>query len=333
MPDWPRRSLKAQGDESPAQDTARQVITRVARSTPLPLSFAQERMWFLYQLSPDAAAYNIPASVRLHGPLNKAALRWSVSELVRRHDAFRTTFTKADGQPRQVIHASLEPLWTDEDLRVLPKETRETRALELATAEARRPFDLDHGPLLRILLIQLDEEEHVLMMNAHHIISDLWSFGIIARELVTCYNSFCAGNSHAPSAYTRYSICRFRPMATRMAHRIGAGGRTRALEVQVTRSSHGGSAGRSTAVAGSFVQRRSCIARSVLGVGESAQATQRPRRGDAVHGVLGGVFRSVCIASRTNAISSSARRSPIATDWRSRILSALLSIRWCCGPM
>ena len=186
--------IKAKGDKNPAQDTARQVIARVARSTPLPLSFAQERMWFLYQLSPDGAAYNIPASVRLHGPLNKTALRWSVSELVRRHDAFRTTFTKADGQPHQVIHASLEPLWTDEDLRVLPKEARETRALELATAEARRPFILDHGPLLRILLIQLDEEEHVLMINTHHIISDLWSFGIIARELVTCYNSFCAGN-------------------------------------------------------------------------------------------------------------------------------------------
>ena len=185
---------KAQGGGIPPQEAAARVITRVARGMPLPLSFAQERMWFLYQLSPDAAAYNIPASVRLHGPLNKAALRWSVNELVRRHDAFRTTFTKADGQPRQVIHALLEPLWTDEDLRMLPKEMREPRALELATAEARRPFALDHGPLLRILLIQLNEEEHVLMITTHHISSDLWSFGIIARELVTCYNSFCAGN-------------------------------------------------------------------------------------------------------------------------------------------
>ncbi len=186
--------IKAQGGGNPAQETARPVITRVARGIALPLSFAQERMWFLYQLSPDAAAYNIPASVRLHGPLNKAALGWSVGELVRRHEALRTTFTKAGGQPRQVIHASLEPLWIDEDLRMLPQEMREPRALELATAEARRPFDLDHGPLLRILLIQLGEEDHVLVVNTHHIISDQWSYGVIVRELVKCYNSFCAGN-------------------------------------------------------------------------------------------------------------------------------------------
>jgi len=185
---------KAQGGGNPEQEGVRQVITRVARGMPLPLSFAQERMWFLFHLSPDAAAYNIPASVRLHGPLNKAALRWSIGELVRRHESLRTTFTKADGQPRQVIHASLEPLWTDEDLRALPQEMREQRALELATAEARRPFVLDRGPLLRILIIQMGEEDHVLVMNTHHIISDQWSYGVIVRELVKCYNSFCAGN-------------------------------------------------------------------------------------------------------------------------------------------
>src|SRR6185295_9528162 len=100
----------------------------------------------LYQLSPDAAAYNIPASVRLHGPLNKAALCWSVGELVRRHEALRTTFTKAGGQPRPAIHASLGPLWIDDDLRMLPQEMRDSRVIDLATAEARRPFDLDHGP-------------------------------------------------------------------------------------------------------------------------------------------------------------------------------------------
>ncbi|MBI4000399.1 MAG: amino acid adenylation domain-containing protein, partial [Nitrospira defluvii] len=127
------------------------VITKAARGMPLPLSFAQERMWFLYQLSPGAAAYNIPASVRLHGPLDKAALRWSVDELVRRHEALRTTFTQSDGQARQIIHASLEPQWTEEDARKLPLGIREPRALDMATAEARRPFDLQQGPLLRIL--------------------------------------------------------------------------------------------------------------------------------------------------------------------------------------
>ena len=184
----------AQDGRNPAQEVTRQSIARVARGMPLPLSFAQERMWFLYQLSPDAAAYNIPASVRLHGPLNKAALRWSVDELVRRHEALRTTFTKLDGQPRQMIHHSLEPLWIDEDLRMLLEGVRESRALELATAEARRPFDLERGPLLRILLIQMGDEDHVLVVSTHHIISDQWSYGVIVRELVKCYNSFCAGN-------------------------------------------------------------------------------------------------------------------------------------------
>jgi acyl carrier protein len=112
----------------------RRMMTKAARGTPLPLSFAQERMWFLYQLSPTGAAYNIPASVRLHGPLNRAALRWGVAELVRRHDALRTTFATVDGQARQIVHASLDPLWVEEDLRGLPREMREARALELATA-------------------------------------------------------------------------------------------------------------------------------------------------------------------------------------------------------
>jgi len=170
-----------------------QGLTKAVGEGPLPLSFAQERMWFLYQLSPTGAAYNIPASVRLHGPLNREALRWSVAELVRRHDSLRTTFATVDGQARQIIHASLDPHWVEEDLRGLPREMREARALELATAEARAPFNLELGPLLRILLVQLGEEDHVLVVSTHHIISDQWSYGVIARELVKCYNTFCGG--------------------------------------------------------------------------------------------------------------------------------------------
>ncbi len=185
------------------------VITRATRGVPLPLSFAQERMWFLYQLSPGAAAYNIPASVRLHGPLNKAALHWSIDELVRRHEALRTTFAHVDGQPRQIIHHSLDPLWSEEDLRRVPAELREARALELATAEARRPFNLEQGPLLRILLIQLGDEDHVLVMSTHHIISDQWSYGVIARELVKCYNAFCAGKPFAIDADLAFQYADF----------------------------------------------------------------------------------------------------------------------------
>ena len=181
----------AQQGQSAAQDYIGYEIIKAARGVPLPLSFAQERMWFLYQLSPEAAAYNIPASVRLHGPLNKMALRWAVGELVRRHDALRTTFAQVDGQPRQIVHDVLDPLWAEEDVRRLPAEMREPRALEAATAEARRPFDLERGPLLRILLIQVGDEDHVLVVSTHHIISDQWSYGVIARELVRSYNAFC----------------------------------------------------------------------------------------------------------------------------------------------
>ncbi|HMZ97947.1 MAG TPA: amino acid adenylation domain-containing protein [Nitrospira sp.] len=188
---------QAQAGANSHQGESGYVITRARRGIPLPLSFAQERMWFLYRLSPDAVAYNIPASVRLHGPLNKPALRWAVAELVRRHDALRTTFAHVDGQPRQIIQDVLDPTWTEEDLRGVPAELREPRALELATAEARRPFDLEQGPLLRVFLIQLGDEDQIVILNTHHIISDQWSYGIIARELVTSYNAFCAGRPFA----------------------------------------------------------------------------------------------------------------------------------------
>lgn len=181
----------SQHGRSATQDKKGYEITKTGRGVPLRLSFAQERMWFLYQLSPGAAAYNIPASVRLHGPLNKAALRWAVSELVRRHEALRTTFAQVDGQPRQIIHDTLDPLWAEEDVRRLPADMREPRALEVATAEARRPFDLERGPLLRMFLIRIGDEDHVLLVSTHHIISDQWSYGVIARELVNSYNAFC----------------------------------------------------------------------------------------------------------------------------------------------
>lgn len=188
----------SQQGQSAIQNTKGYEITKTGRGVPLRLSFAQERMWFLYRLSPEAAAYNIPASVRLHGPLNKAALRWAVGELVRRHESLRTTFAQVDGQPRQMIHDSLEPLWAEEDVRRLPADMREPQAFEAATAEARRPFDLERGPLLRILLIQVGDEDHVLVVSTHHIISDQWSYGVIARELVGSYNAFCGRKPFAP---------------------------------------------------------------------------------------------------------------------------------------
>jgi amino acid adenylation domain-containing protein len=168
-------------------------MSRLSRTRPLALSFAQERMWFLHQIAPGSSAYNIPASVRLQGPLNKEALRRGVAELVRRHESLRTTFGEVAGRPVQHIHATLDPIWEEKDLRTGPHDGRERLAAELATEEARRPFDLHTGPLLRVLLLQLEEEQHVLVLTTHHIISDQWSYGVIARELVAQYNAYCEG--------------------------------------------------------------------------------------------------------------------------------------------
>ena len=171
------------------------LIIPVSRDGSLPLSFAQERMWFLYQLAPESSAYNIPVSVRLVGPLNKAALAHSLDELVRRHEALRTTFHDAEGRPVQVIHPFRPVTSTEIDLRKRPRERQGDEAIALAADEARRPFDLTNGPLIRVLVIQLGDEEHVVVLTTHHIVSDQWSYGVIGRELVQCYNAFCNGQA------------------------------------------------------------------------------------------------------------------------------------------
>ena len=130
-------------------------IERVDRSGPLPASFAQQRLWFLDRLQPGSPAYNIPTAVRLDGRLDLDALRRSLQEIVRRHEALRTTFADDGGVPRQVIADSLELPLPVEDLSDLPEDRRLARALERVLEEAARPFDLARGPLLRAALIRL----------------------------------------------------------------------------------------------------------------------------------------------------------------------------------
>ncbi len=168
-------------------------ITPVSREGSLPLSFAQERMWFLHQLAPESSAYNIPVSVRLIGPLNKEAFAHSLHELVRRHESLRTTFHHTESRPVQVIHPFQPPTITEVDLRTRPKERRGDEVTKLVTDEGRRSFDLTNGPLIRVMMIQVSDEEHVVVLTTHHIISDQWSYGVIGRELVQCYNAFCDG--------------------------------------------------------------------------------------------------------------------------------------------
>ncbi|MBD2005415.1 MULTISPECIES: non-ribosomal peptide synthetase [Cyanophyceae] len=155
-----------------------------------PTSFAQQRLWFLDQLISGNAIYNVPTVIRLTGSLNLAALEQTFSEIVRRHEALRTTFKVLDGQPVQAIAPNLSIPLSVVDLRQFPECDRELQAQQLLAAEFERPFDLSSGPLLRIMLFQLSETEHILLLNMHHIICDDWSIGVLIRELGTLYTAF-----------------------------------------------------------------------------------------------------------------------------------------------
>ncbi len=171
-------------------------IPPVPRNRDLPLSFAQQRLWFLDRLAPDNPFYNMYSAVRLTGVLDLDALRGAFREIVRRHEALRTTFQPGEHGPVQVIApppALDVPLV---DLEGLADDVRRRELARLSTNEARRPFNLVRGPLVRAALLRIAAREHTLLVNLHHIISDGWSMGILFHELATLYGAFCQG---APS--------------------------------------------------------------------------------------------------------------------------------------
>jgi amino acid adenylation domain-containing protein len=170
-------------------------ILPVPRDGNLLLSFAQQRLWFIDQLAPGNSAYNIPAAIRLKGPLNLVALEQSLNEIVKRHESLRTTFAMVDGRPAQVIAQVLTITLPVVDLRKLPEIERETEVRRLVTEGAVRPFDLSQGPLFRVALLRLGDEEHVGLLTMHHIVSDGWSTGILIREMVRLYVVFSSGGS------------------------------------------------------------------------------------------------------------------------------------------
>ncbi|WP_407882763.1 amino acid adenylation domain-containing protein, partial [Scytonema sp. NUACC26] len=165
----------------------------ISQETDLPLSFAQQRLWFLNQLQPDSCAYNIPVAIRLTGRLNIIALMQSFNEIVHRHSVIRTTFASATGQLIQQITPTLDLNVPVVDLRYLPKVKREVEVECLTIQEAQQPFDLAQGPLLRVTLLKLTETEHVVLLTMHHIISDGWSMGIFIRELAALYKALDSG--------------------------------------------------------------------------------------------------------------------------------------------
>jgi amino acid adenylation domain-containing protein len=160
------------------------------RTGPLPLSFAQERLWFLDQLQSGGSAYNVPLALRTRGRLDAERLAAALREVVRRHETLRTLFPERNGEPAQEIAppASVDG-WSlpRVDLAGLPARNREAERDYLAGEEARRPFDLARGPLLRAALLRLGGEDHVLLLTLHHIVSDLWSLGVLTREVAAHY--------------------------------------------------------------------------------------------------------------------------------------------------
>jgi len=168
-------------------------IERVSRDETPPLSFAQQRLWFIHQLSLESTIYNIPYAVRLTGELNVAALEQTFVEIVRRHEVLRTTFSTVDGRPVQVIAESVAPVMKDIDLSKMPDREREEELQRFVKEDMRQPFDLDRGPLLRATLIKLSEREHVLLCVTDHIVSDGWSTSILIREMTNLYRSFSRG--------------------------------------------------------------------------------------------------------------------------------------------
>jgi len=165
-------------------------LVRLSRTAPAHLSFAQERLWFLDRLDPGSIAYNLPAALRMVGALDVAALRATLSAIVRRHESLRTTFVAAGEGPRQVIAPVLDLAVPVVDLGALPAAARQSEMLAWSAREAWRPFDLARGPLLRVTLLRLADEEWTALFNLHHIVSDAWSLDVLVREIVALYPVF-----------------------------------------------------------------------------------------------------------------------------------------------
>ncbi len=168
-------------------------IEVLPRGDPLPVSFSQRRMWLVQQLEPQGTAYNMPFAVRLRGRLDHQALTASVNQLVHRHEAFRTTFSVANGEPVQVIAPPAPVHIQSIDLRSIPEPDRSAEGARLFRAESMRPFDLAQGPLFRFLLVRLGDNDHAMLWLVHHTAGDQWSAGILSRELAVVYRALSRG--------------------------------------------------------------------------------------------------------------------------------------------
>ncbi|MGB7132073.1 MAG: amino acid adenylation domain-containing protein, partial [Candidatus Sulfotelmatobacter sp.] len=174
-----------------------------------PASFAQQRLWFLDQLEPGTAAYNLPRAFRIVGSLDVDSLARAFHIVVQRHECLRTVFESVDGQARQIVLPELEVPLLVVDLSHVPEQERRQAALRIAGEEGKKPFDLTHGPLFRTLLLRLKADEHILVLVMHHIVTDGWSIAILFGELTKCYEAVTKGCApdlpELPVQYGEYS--------------------------------------------------------------------------------------------------------------------------------
>ena len=185
-------------DAAPVEPT----IEPVPRDRPLPLSFAQQRLWFLDRLEPGSPIYNIFTGLRLMGRLDVSALQRAVTEVVCRHEAVRSVFAAQDGEPVQIVMPPPESF----PISVIDLSSSPSLARQLVVEEAARPFDLANGPLLRAALVRLAPEEHLALLTMHHIASDGWSMGLLVREITTLYTAFLEGRpSPLPELHIQYA--------------------------------------------------------------------------------------------------------------------------------
>ncbi|WP_312936213.1 amino acid adenylation domain-containing protein, partial [Pseudomonas sp.] len=163
------------------------VIVAGTGQAPQPVSFAQQRLWFLQQFAPQSSAYNLPRALQLDGPLHPERLQQALQQVIARHDILRTRFLEVDGQPQQVVDPAAQLNLQQQDLRHLDEAARGARLEALMVAEAGTPFDLSQAPLIRATLIALPAQRHVLLLNMHHIVSDAWSNPILMHDLARAY--------------------------------------------------------------------------------------------------------------------------------------------------
>ncbi len=179
--------LASQGIEIPP-------IVPVSRDQELPLSFAQQRLWFLAQLEPDSPFYNLPETYRIIGPLKPDVLEQSLNYVIRRHESLRTTFHSENGSPRQVIHEPFEVRIPLTDLSALPKDEREREVERIVAERAWEPIDIETLPLFKVELLKTGPNEHIIILNMHHIIGDNWSSNVLLSEMAVIYEALARGD-------------------------------------------------------------------------------------------------------------------------------------------